>query len=160
MLLAAELYAKDTLNVGDNDPNNTGNTSLWVRSEAVKGGRSIEMESVPLEDIFSIKKYMLNSVDMYLKCYRNSSSFILMTPDNTNKYRFLIEEATLKVLKIKLDPGVVLAHENQLERDVVRYYFTKSDVKTHTVAQYSTSLCWCTSHKSYYRTYLLICTQW
>ena len=140
--LAAQMFYKDTGSVGNIDPRTTSNTGLYYRQQVIANSKSFEMESVPLEDIFSIDKYLLNGIDLYLKFYRMSNSFIFLSPDSDVKYRLLIEEATLKVLKVKLDPGIMLAHSKQLESNVAKYYFTKSDVKTQTISQASTSLCW------------------
>ncbi|XP_069107304.1 uncharacterized protein F54H12.2-like [Argopecten irradians] len=140
--LEAQMFHKDTAQLDSLDPVTTTNEGLFVRHSLVKESKQFEIEGTLLEDVFAIDKYMLNGVDMYLKFYRNPVSFVLLSPTGTANYRLLIEEATLKMYKVKLDPGVILAHSQQLENSKAQYYFTKSDVKTHTVPRYSNNVCW------------------
>jgi len=72
-------------------------------------------------DIFNQDKYLINSVDMTIKCIRNSPDFVLLyDPESTSppsKYNYIITDASLLVRKVKVAPSVRIAHESVLSKN-------------------------------------------
>ncbi|OOZ57197.1 hypothetical protein BOW43_12425, partial [Solemya velum gill symbiont] len=51
-------------------------------------------------------------------------------------YKMKIEHASLRVATVKIDPGVIVAHEDALKKgNDALYPFAKSIVKTYAVSQ-------------------------
>lgn len=69
-------------------------------------------------DIFNQEKYLLNSVNMRIKCMRNSDNFVLMYAPGTGagakSYKYEISDVCLMVRKVRVAEVVKLAHERVL----------------------------------------------
>lgn len=139
----SQMYYKDD-NPGENacDPYLTANFGLYTRALKIKESREFELEGQILEDVFQLRKYLINGVDIYMKLYRNNSSFVIMSDENNIQYKIKINDAILKCMRVKVDPGVIVAHSKILENKVARYQFLKSEVKTHVIARDSSSMVW------------------
>ena len=139
----SQLYYKDE-NPGSShcDPSTSSNLGLYKRSNVIKGSREFELEGTLLEDVFAIRKYLINGVDLYIKLNRNPTSFVLMTPEVDKVYKLKITDAVLKCLRIKVDPGVIIAHSKKLESKPARYQFMKSEVKTYNIPKDSSLMVW------------------
>ncbi|KAK3084022.1 hypothetical protein FSP39_006904 [Pinctada imbricata] len=124
------------------DPSTSSNLGLYKRAIKIRNSKESEIEGVILEDIFSCSKYLINGVDLYLKLYRNNVSFVLLSAEDNRQYRIKINDAILKCMRVKVDPGIIIAHSKILENESARYQFLKSEVKTHVVAKDSNLMVW------------------
>jgi hypothetical protein len=76
----------------------------------------IQMKGRIHSDIFNINRYLPNNLGITLKFTRSKESFCLCSDVNTNIYNITIENALLKVRRVKLSPSVMLAHALALEK--------------------------------------------
>jgi hypothetical protein len=57
-----------------------------------------------------IDKYLIQGVDLYIKLYRSSHPFVMMSGEVNPNYKLQIMDAVFKTCKVKVDSGVVVNH--------------------------------------------------
>ena len=94
----------------------------------------MDMEGQIYMDICQQERYVLNGVQINFKFWPSRDSFCLMSGDN-KRYR-------VEVCYVKLNPAVLLAHNETLQKQEALYPYKKSDVKCFGVpqGQYSVSI--------------------
>ena len=147
--LQAALYFKDTAGphmectnpvVGrdfkEGDPLNVG---LQNRFKYTKLSKEFDMIGVPLCDIFSLDRYLLNGVAVKIVMSQTKNSFRLMRT-GTENYKVLLTDMVLKVCKVLPSPGIITAHSQMLATKTAIYPFMRADIKTFAIAQGSYSV--------------------
>ena len=82
-------------------------------------------------DVFSQDRLLLNGVELGVRLVRSSDKFCLM--DSTNHYAVHIDEANLIIRRVKISPGVLLAHAKALSKTTAKYPLTRVEVKALTM---------------------------
>lgn len=72
-------FFKDDGNLNDANVYNGGNSGLVLRYGYTQESKVFELEDNLMEDIFDIDKYMINGVDIYIKLFRSSAPFVVMS---------------------------------------------------------------------------------
>ncbi|KAJ8048841.1 hypothetical protein HOLleu_01315 [Holothuria leucospilota] len=123
--LTSSLFYKDTAGSMDNpDPlaaDDAVNQGLKTRAAFTRRSKTVDMLGPIHSDIFFQDKYSLNGVSMKLKLIRSKDQFCLMSADTDVEYKVVIQDASLFVRKIKLNPAVPLAHARALEKATAKY---------------------------------------
>ena len=78
-----------------------GNSGLFSRSQFTTLSKSFDMEGPIYHDIFQMKRYILNQVDVQVRLYRSKSSFCLMSVVDKAEYHVSLEDVALKNLNTK-----------------------------------------------------------
>ena len=138
--LQAHFFYKDTSGFAV-DCKTGGNAGLFDRHLLTNEGLVVDMEGRIYMDICQQERYVLNGVQINFKFWPSRDSFCLMSGDD-KRYRVEVTEAVLKVSYIKLNPAVLLAHNETLQKQDALYPYRKSDVKCFGVpqGQYSASI--------------------
>ena len=136
--LQSQLFFKD------DDPLDslTLNAGYVNRYEYTKLSREFELEGPLIEDVFGMDKYLIQGVDLYIKLYRSSHPFVLMSGETTPNYKLQILDAALKTCKVKVDSGVVVNHVKQIEKEPAKYFIHRTEIKKNTVAKDSGEFIW------------------
>ena len=140
--LQAQFFYKDNSGfMDDSDCKTGGNSGLFDRFLLTTGGAIVDMEGQIYMDICQQERYVLNGVQINFKFWPSRDSFCLMSEDN-KRYRVEVTEAVLRVCYVKLNPAVLLAHNDTLQKQEALYPYKKSDVKCFGVpqGQYSVSI--------------------
>lgn len=87
------------------------------------------MEGPLLHDLCSLDRYMLNQVAIDVKLYRSRPEFCLLTKESNPNYQVIIDDIALKVCKIVLNPSVLTAHNQKLQKVPARYPFTRTELR-------------------------------
>lgn len=75
----SQLYFKDEGTMDDANAYNGGNAGLVLRYGYTQESKVFELEGNLMEDIFDIDKYLINRVDIYIKLFRSSAHFLIMS---------------------------------------------------------------------------------
>ena len=126
--LQAQFFYKDSSGFSDDpDCKSGGNAGLFDRYLLTSPGSVVDMEGQIYMDICQQERYLLNGVQINFKFWPSRDSFCLMSGDN-KRYRVEVTEAVLKVCYVKLNPAVLLAHNETLQKQEALYPYKKSDV--------------------------------
>ena len=139
---SAELFFKDSGDLSNAASVGGTNAGLLKRYAYTKNSQVFELEGSLMEDIFDIDKYLINGVDIYLKLFRYSMPFVLMSSEGTPAYKLKLLDVVYKVAKVRVDPGVLLHHSKQLETTTVKYPLSRNEVKMNTISSGSTEFYW------------------
>ena len=118
----------------DADCNSGGNAGLFDRYFLTQKGSIVDMEGRICMDICQQERYILNGVQINFKFWPSRDAFCLMSPENKG-YRVEVTEAILKVCYVKLNPAVILAYNESLQKREALYPYVKSDLKCFGVPQ-------------------------
>lgn len=133
--LQSQLYYKDQGNVSCNDSIEGTNSGLLMRAIYTEKSQYVDLEGPLYIDILETSRYVLNGVQVNFKLWPSSNEFKLMSSNPTADYKIDIEEAVLKVCMVEVAPEVAIAHAETLKLGPAKYYYTRSDIKTHAIAK-------------------------
>ena len=97
----SQLFFKDEGNLGDPNAYNGGNAGLVLRYGYTEQRKVFELEGSLMEDIFDIDKYLINGVDVYIKLFRSSAPFLLMSEQDSPAYKLELQDVVYKVAKVR-----------------------------------------------------------
>ena len=144
--LTSQLFIKD-----DNDkPEDTNaysgaNNALFLRRSYIAESKIVDLEGPIYHDLFTLQRYLLNQIDVKLKLYRSSNAFCLCSGEITPNYKIDILDVYVlmkKMKKIKVNPALIFGHAESLKSSNAKYFFTRTEVRTQSIASGSTSFHW------------------
>nr|XP_034316692.1 uncharacterized protein F54H12.2-like [Crassostrea gigas] len=138
----SELFYKDEGTMNDANAYNGANAGLVLRYGCTQKSKIFELEGNLKEDIFDIDKYLINGVDIYIKLFRSSTPFVIMSAEDSPAYKLELLDVVYKVAKVRVDPGVLLNHSKQIESTPVKYTISRNELKMNTIPKGSTEFYW------------------
>lgn len=128
-LTSALWYSDDAGKMNNIEAN--GNIGHNKRKKFTEKSKNVDMIGHLHVDIFNQEKFLLHGVEMKLRLVRSRDSFHLLA--NDSNYKVEINEATLLVRRVKLNPSILLAHNKALEMSNAKYAITRAEVKAVTI---------------------------
>lgn len=136
--LQSQLFMKD-----DNPMNSlTLNSEMVNRYLYTKESQTFELERNLLEDALNLDKYLINGVDKYMKLFRSSTPFVLISTVQSPTYKLEILDVSFKTARVKVDPGIILNHRQQIKETPTRYLMNRSHVRQNVMPKGSTEFYW------------------
>jgi hypothetical protein len=130
--LTSELWYQDNGDLNSTKGDQDGNKGFQTRHKMAAGSSVIELMGRPHCDIFQQERYLLGGIDLHLKFIRSPASFHLMVDEGDFKVQ--IQEASLHMRKVKVNPAVSLAHAKQLDTGkFAKYPLRRGVVSTFTI---------------------------
>lgn len=131
--LGSELWYFDNGNMNEFNPHvDEGNDGFITRGKMTSKSKAVEMMGRLHCDFFQQDRYLINGVEMKLKLIRSPEAFHLMADDD--KYLTVIEDVSLFVRKVKLNPAIPVAHNKALSQGkTVKYPIRRGIVSTFTI---------------------------
>lgn len=80
-----------------------------VRIAYIQGSKLLDLQGPIMHDLFQVRRYILNQVGVSRRFHSSSANFSLLS-NEMKKYKIDIQEMTLKVCKIQVNPAVITAH--------------------------------------------------
>ncbi|MEW8544137.1 MAG: hypothetical protein AB2693_11440 [Candidatus Thiodiazotropha sp.] len=144
--LTEQLFYKDTPGFFDELNTNAGNFGLFTRHQFAKSSKLIEMSGTLLGDCLMLDRYLINGVKLGITLKRTSPRFCLMssadlTPAAEN-YQVIIEDAFLRLYRLKVNPAILVAHSKLLKTVTAKYPYTKRSIKCCNVPPNQTVFHW------------------
>lgn len=111
------------------------------------------MVGLPLNDCLQLDRYMLNGVHLRILMLRNQSDFCLMSNDNAEGnqtgYQIRIENAFLRLMKMKINPAILVSHSKILKEVSAKYPYVKTDLKIANIIAGQNAFAWDMINSSY-----------
>ncbi|XP_063993407.1 uncharacterized protein F54H12.2-like [Diachasmimorpha longicaudata] len=105
------------------------NNGLAARQAFTKGGKTFDLLGHLHCDVFNQDKFLMNGVELRVRLIRAKDAYRLMD-DSALNYKVHIEEASLLVRRVKLSPGILIAHTKTLAKTTAKYPLTRVEVKS------------------------------
>lgn len=121
--LESALWVSDTAGHMDSFTNNSG---LATRRNLFYENK-IDMIAHLHSDVFNQEKLLINGVELRIRLVYSRDGFAIM--DKTGVCNYKITEATLFVRRVKISPGILIAHANSLSKTTAKYPITRVEVK-------------------------------
>ncbi|XP_071088951.1 uncharacterized protein F54H12.2-like [Haliotis cracherodii] len=135
--LTTQLFYKDVAEQNSDleSSNVTGsiNDGMSSRASYIADSKVLTMSGPIYEDIFDVNRYLLNEVDLTLKMYRSDPKFCLMSNVTEHEFKVQILDAYLQVCKVKVNPALILAHNELFVKSNALYPYTKTEVKVTSI---------------------------
>ena len=131
--LTTALWYSDTAGEMDSLPGTGKNQGLKTRQHFILGGKTVDLLGHLHCDIFNQDKLLINGVEMKLRLVRSKDSFCLMDASGTGNFKVKITEAALLIRRVKISPGILIAHAKMLSTTTAKYPLTRVEIKTFTL---------------------------
>ena len=128
--LQSEMYFKDTGSMDAVPPGN--NSGLMTRAAYFGSGSEVQITGPLKIDLSQQSRLLLNGVPVIIKMFPSNNNFVTMSPSET-PYKLVITEASLKVRHAKMNPKIILAHNEALNHGEALYPYWKSNVKAFSI---------------------------
>ena len=104
---------------------------MYERHQLVRGSKLFDMVGRPLSDCLQLYRFMLNGVHLRRLMLRSQVEFCLMShgDGNDTQYQIRIEDAFLRLVKLKISPAILVSHSKVLKDVTAKYPFVKTDLK-------------------------------
>ncbi|XP_061170892.1 uncharacterized protein F54H12.2-like [Saccostrea echinata] len=128
--LEAQLFIPDSAGFMDmSDAFGGGNMGLFQRALLTEKSSFVDLEGPLYMDICQQDRYLINGVQVGIKLWPSRESFCLISAVSSPKYRIHIEDSILRCCYLKINPGVLLGHNEAIKKQPALYPFMKSDIK-------------------------------
>ncbi|XP_015521580.2 uncharacterized protein F54H12.2-like [Neodiprion lecontei] len=107
------------------------NRGFIDRKRIMSNARTVDLIGHLHCDVFNKDKFSLNGVELRLRLVRSRDSFCIMEAENRHKLHIL--ETSLLVRRMKIGPGILLAHARTLAKGTAKYPVTRVEVKSFTI---------------------------
>ena len=124
--LTAAMWYKDTC--GRFDDTEGLNLGFQTRKKWMKSSKKITLIGKPHLDLCFQDRLLLNGVDFKMRLVRSKDSFSLMGDGKVN-----IDDVSLFVRKVKVNPSVQLGHIKALERTTAKYPIKRVETKVFSI---------------------------
>ena len=126
---------------------------MYERHQLSKGSKQFDMVGIPLNDCLQLDRYMLNGVHLRIMMLRNQPEFCLMADDDENEnqagYLIRIEDAFLRLTKLKINPAILVSHSKVLKEVSSKFPFVKTELKVANIIAGQNSFSWDMINSSY-----------
>ncbi|MCG8032139.1 MAG: hypothetical protein JAZ03_08180 [Candidatus Thiodiazotropha taylori] len=144
--LTEQLYYPDTVGFFDETNPNGGNFGLFTRHQFAKSSKVIEMAGPIFSDCLMLNRYLINGIKLGIAMKRTSPKFCLMSAGEiaatAENYQVVIEDAFLRLCRLKVNPAVLVAHSKLMKTVTAKYPFTKRSIKCCNVPPNQTMFHW------------------
>ena len=110
-----------------------GNNGLYKRFLPVRAGKEFEMKGPLRVDFFEQPRYLPPGHDIKLRLHRNNADFTLMS--STEGHRIKLLDVRLLVRKVRPSPGVLLGHQDALQKMTAKFPIIRKECKEFAVAE-------------------------
>lgn len=110
------------------------NMGFALRAKLTAGSRAVELLGHLHTDLFFQEKLLLNGVDVKIRLTRNKDTFCLMSGKGAGvRFKLHIESASLFVKRVKVAPGIRLAHAEALLTSTAKYPVDRVGMKVFSI---------------------------
>lgn len=132
--LTEQLYYPDSSGFFDETTPNGGNFGLFSRYQLAKSSKLVEMAGNLLGDCLMLDRYLINGIKLGITLKRMSPKFCLMSAGDiapaSENYQVVIEDAFLRLYRLKINPAILVAHSKLLKTVTAKYPYIKRSIKT------------------------------
>ncbi len=91
------------------------------------------MVELPLNECLSLDRYLLNGIRLRIVMNRTPARLCLMYPADDGPditgYQVRIEDAHLRLCKLKINPAIIVAHNKRLNTATAKYPYIKRELR-------------------------------
>ncbi|XP_048350043.1 uncharacterized protein F54H12.2-like [Sphaerodactylus townsendi] len=127
-------FFKDTARHHESTVLDGPNQGFAKRAALTNGSRKVELLGHLHTDLFFQPRLMINGVDLKIKLTRAKDAFCLLTNDAAAGFKVQILTASLFVKRVKVAPGIRLAHAEAMRTTTAKYPVDRVSMKVFSIA--------------------------
>lgn len=131
--MTTQLWIKDTQ--PDSDDAKSGDPALVARAKPFLLSKQVHLISDLCHDLFKMDRYILNQAEIGMKFYQSKPAFYLTTDILNPNFRIDIDEMVLNVCKVQINPAVIYAHNQILQKTPAKYPYESTDIRMNAIPQ-------------------------
>ena len=140
--LTTQVFTLDDSDAPEDASPGGNNPGLYARAKLIENSKVLGLQGPVCNELFSMNRFLLNSIDVKLKLYRTPNSFCLLSTEGGASYKVEIFDIYLLARKVKVNAAVLIAHNHMLKSSNAKYPFTRQECRVQSIAQGSTSFHW------------------
>jgi hypothetical protein len=109
------------------------NTGYGRRKHLARNSRVLDLMGRLHTDLMTQTRYILNGVSIKMRLIPSNPRFHLMLAAAQNNCRTIITHASLFVRKVRLNPGILMAHAKTLAKTTAKYPMNRVVMKTFSI---------------------------
>jgi hypothetical protein len=113
---------------------------------------------LPLSYVLELDRYLINGIHLRIVFHRNSSEFCLLGDDQDigRGYTVKIEDAFIRLCKMKINPAILVAHSKMLKTVTANYPFIRTETKCANIARGQSTFSWEHINSSYLPKFVIV----
>ena len=131
--LSSEGYYRDSTGFFEDKRLDGKNSGFKIRGKLCANSSVLDMMGKLHCDVMNMGRYLLNGVDMKIRLLTTPERFHLLDDTDNVSYKTKIENISLYVRKVKLNPVVSLTHHKMLENQTAKYPLKRVTIKSFSV---------------------------
>ena len=112
-----------------------GNNGLHNRWRMTKESKVFEMLGSVRLDLFEQIRCLPNGISLKLRLHPQKAAFAFMWPDNNQRFKLNLLDASFIVRKLKPSPGVLLGHDDALKLKPAQYPIKRKECRAIAIPQ-------------------------
>lgn len=140
--LATTGWCLDEQNLDSLDPAQNlqhGKRTTWFKN-GTEFSKKVELFGKLHVDLFSQPRFLINNVNINITLTREKTEFYMMEPA-ANRSDIEILEANLFIDHVHVNPALLLAHHQMLEKSTAKYPYRRMTVRQYSVNAGTANLC-------------------
>ena len=109
------------------------NNGLLTRHAYTSNGKECQLIAPLGHDCCQIESYLPSGIEVRLKLYLQDDEYLLMTEEETERYRVEITSCVLKMYGLLPTPQAIAKHNRLLSKQNAIIHYTRSVVKSYTI---------------------------
>ncbi|XP_041357559.1 uncharacterized protein F54H12.2-like [Gigantopelta aegis] len=118
------------------------NDRLIARGRYIAGSKSVTLEGALYEDIFAMRRCLVNSISVPIKLFRNNAASCLMSGKAGQEYKLELQDVYLKVCELRMNNALILAHSKLFEKSNALYPYVNKTVTMGNIPSSQTMYQW------------------
>ena len=140
--LTTMLFNKDSNEAMDDCDASGSNDGLVDRAQYIKLSKFLDLQGGIYHDLFQMKRYLLNQVDVKVKLYRSTPAFSLLSAMPGADFKIDITDICLLARKVRLNPALIMAQSDMLKETNAKYPFTRTEMRQQSIPKGNSSFHW------------------
>lgn len=133
--LATSGFAMDVHSTDGTMSASSSNIGWQKRLDLFKSGKSVVLQSKLHGDIFEQPKLIPSGVDLRIRLVFAEENFYLWSEKSPSTTTVKVEDATLFIRQVQINPSVAIAHQRVLEKRNMVFPMKRTEIKTYTLPQ-------------------------
>lgn len=140
--LTTMLFIKDSYEAMDDCDTAGSNDGLVERTAYIALSKFLDLQGGLYHDLFQMKRYLLNQVEVKVKLNRTTPEFCLLSEMSGADFKIDITDICLLARKVRVNPGIIYAQSEMLNSTNAKYPFTRTEIRQQSIPRGNSSFHW------------------
>ena len=140
--LTTMLFIKGFKEAMDDCDTAGSNDAVVERAAYISVSKFLDLQGGLYHDLFQMKRYLLNQVDVKVKLNRTTPAFCLLSEMPGADFKIDITDICLLAGKVRVNPEIIYAQSEMLNSTNAKYPFTRTEIRQQSIPRGNSSFHW------------------